>query len=202
MPVRTRLPKRNLSSLEKGLKNLDKDLMSALRREMRNAIRPTANELKGRIPSASDVPLSGMATRPGRDPSGHLRNVRQSPEQRAPFVYRAPSQRINVGYGPTRSRRPNKPVSIVSISFRDKRPFAAFSVMETAGIRSPGNPVDRSLRSAGYPLRGASKGKGRFVRPFFYEKKGDLVRMADRIIDKIARTQLTRSLARAVRNIT
>jgi hypothetical protein len=149
---------------------------------MRAEMKPFAEKLKVNIPSTS--PLSGMSRR--------ARYARQSFDARAPFVYKKPTARISVGTGRITKKSKASGVAVVSIVFSDKRPFAAFSVLETAGAQTPGNRVARALDRAGFPLRG--RGKGRFVLPDFYEMRPQIERRAMDVIDRYAK-KASRGLA-------
>jgi hypothetical protein len=183
MPAGIRFKQANYAKLQRELKDLDKDLFNEFRRAMRKEMKPYAQELKSGIPNQS--PLSGMAR--------NARYARQSFDDRKPFVYKKPRARISVGSGRVSRSSRASGVSIVSIVFSDKRPFSAFSVMETAGARRPGNRVARSLDAAGFPLRG--RGKGRFVLPDFYAMAPAIQQDARNVIEKYAR-MVSKRLAR------
>jgi len=127
MPARIRIKQADYAKLQRELKDLDKDLFNEFRRVMRAEMKPYADQLKSKVPSTS--PLSGMGRK--------ARYARQSFDDRKPFVYKKPTVRISVGTGRIPKDSKAKGVSIVSLVFSDKRPFSAFSVMETAGAATP-----------------------------------------------------------------
>lgn len=170
MPASFRIPQVRVKQLQRELKELDKTLFNDMRREMRASLKPFADRLHSRIPTAP--PISGFARRP--------RGVQQSIEQRAPFVWKRPRPRISVGSG--RIARGRSGTSLVRIVFNDRRPTSGFSVLETAGARGP-NRLSRAMATAGFPLRG----KGRFVLPEFYENEDIVVNVARRVLRKFAR---------------
>jgi hypothetical protein len=174
MPARIRIQSTDLRRLQSELKELDKDLFNEYRRSMRGEMKPFSQKLQGSIPTQS--PLSGMSRR--------ARYARQSFEERSPFVYKKPRARVSVGTGRISKKSMASGVSVVSIVFSDKRPFAAFSIMETAGARTPGNRVARALDRAGHPLRG--RGKGRFVIPDFYDMRPQMEKTAINVIRRYA----------------
>ena len=183
MPARIRIEQADYAKLQRELKDLDKDLFNEFRRVMRAEMKPYSQQLKSYVPSSS--PLSGMAR--------NARYARQSFDARKPFVYKKPTVRISVGTGRVSRNSKASGVSIVSLVFSDKRPFSAYSVMETAGARTPGNRVARALDRAGFPLKG--RGKGRFVIPEFYKRQPQIERDAKKVINEYAE-KVSKRLAR------
>ncbi len=178
MPASFRIPQRRIKELQRELKELDKNLYNDMRRDMRAKIKPFADQLHARIPTAP--PISGFA----RNPSG----VRQDVDQRAPFVWKRPRPRISVGSG--RIGKGRSGTSIVAIVFNDRRPTSGFSVLETAGTNGS-NRLSRAMATAGYPLRG----KGRFVIPEFYKNEERIVRIARDVLQDFGK-RVSKRLAR------
>ena len=167
------------------LRKADKTLYNEMRREFRKEIRPIANELKGNIHRGGS-PLSGMSR------SQRIAKTRMSVEERSPFVWKLPGTKIDVG---TRRSGRRGTQSIVRIVFTDKRPFAAFSVLEPAregrGLR--GRNMVAGINSKYGPV-----GKGRWVIQQFYDRKGEMVRIAGRIVGKYV-SGVNRRLGKRVR---
>lgn len=183
MPASFRIPQTRVKALQRELKELDKTLYNEMRREMRAGIKPIADQLHAQIPSSP--PISGFARRP--------RGVRQSIEQRAPFVWKRPRPRIAVGTGRIGTGRSG--TSLVKIVFNDRRPAAGFSVLERVGTQGS-NRLSRAMNTAGYPLRRSGRGKGgRFVIPEFYRNEDRMVRIARDILQKFGR-KVSKDLAR------
>jgi hypothetical protein len=180
------LRKTDVSLLIRELKQADKSLFNQMRKDFRTEIRPYANDLKSNIPGAS--PLSGF--------SRGVRKARTtaSPDERSPFVWKKPGASIDVGSrskGRRRGRVRSEPV--IRIRFTDKRPFSAFSIMETARI--PGNwrgaNMLRGLEKNGY----GPVGKGRWVIKQFYDQQPEIIGVARRVLNKWANI-VSRRLAR------
>lgn len=150
--------------LLKGLRSLDKDIFNEMRREFRSAVRPTARELAANIPYKS--PVSGI--------SPNAKYARQSLDDRAPYVWKKPSMSIEVGSisrGYRKGRQKTQPV--LRIRFTDKRPNAAFSVLERASKGRLAESVNQ-LNPFG--------DRGRWVIPQFYKKQGELFGVARQIL--------------------
>lgn len=147
------------------LRRLEPDLYNEMRRDFRRDLQPDANQLASNIPSQS--PLSGMSRRGNR--------ARQSFDERGPYVWKKPRAKIDIDF---RSRR-RKSRPIVRIYFNDKRPFSAFSVLETArsakGFRGA-NMI------AGVDGKFPAKGKGRWVIQQFYDRRPRIVQIATSIL--------------------
>lgn len=156
------------------LRKLDRDLFNQLRREFRADVKPIAKELQGNIPRGGS-PLSGMSS------SARISRSRKAPAQREPYVWKLPTVKVDLG---TRRRRRARNVPLARIYFNDKRPFSAFSVLETArdsfGFR--GDNMLRGINSKFPP-----KGKGRWVIPQFYDQRPELRQMLVRILAKYMR---------------
>lgn len=172
------LRKSDIARVIRTLNAVDKELMKSMRKEFRTEIRPFANELKSNIPGPS--PLSGFSqgTRKARTTTPAKR--------RSPYVWKKPSASIDIGSrsrGRRRGRYKTEP--IVRIVFTDKRPFSAFSVMETARQAKSwrGENMIRGLEKKGY----GPVGKGRWVIEQFYSNQGKTVRIAIGILNKYAR---------------
>lgn len=183
MPASFRIPQSRVRELERELKDLDKNLYNDMRRDMRSKIKPFADQLHAKIPTSP--PISGFARSP--------RGVRQSLDQRAPFVWKRPRPRIAVGSG--RIGKGRSGTSIVKIVFNDRRPTSGFSVLETAGTQT-NNRLARAMNTAGYPLRRAGGGKGgRFVIPEFYKNEEKVVRIARDVLKDFG-SRVSKRLAR------
>lgn len=156
------------------LSKLDKDLFNKLRREFRQEIKPIAKELQGNIPRGGS-PLSGMSR------SSRIARTLQTPDARSPYVWKLPTVRVDLG---TQRRRGAGSVSIGRIQFLDKRPFSAFSILETARQA-------QSFRGAnmigGIEAKFPSKGKGRWVIQQFYERRPEIRRILVRMLGKYMR---------------
>lgn len=153
------------------LKRTDKDLFNQMRREFRSEIRPYARELAANIPGKS--PLSGFSRYPRQSRS------LQTAQDRSPYVWKKPSASIDIGTG---RRRRRSEQSLVRITFNDRRPYSALSIMETARDAQNwrGKNMLRGLETAGV---GTYK-KGRWVVGQFYDKRGEMVSIARRILQK------------------
>lgn len=151
------------------LRKLDRDLYNELRRELRADLKPLAQRLQKNIPRGGS-PLSGMSSSP------RISRSRQSAQQREPYVWRIPPARVEVG---TRRRGRRGVRNVVRIRFNDKRPYAAFSVLETArqarGYR--GQNMIRGI-NAKYP----AVGKGRWVIQQFYDRKQEVIMIIKPIV--------------------
>lgn len=164
------------------LRKTDKDLFNQMRREFRREIKPIARDLKDNIPRGGS-PLSGMSRSP------RISRTSKSVDLRGPFVWKLPGTRIDVG---TRRRGRRGTQSIVRIRFTDKRPFSAFSVLETA--RQSNNWRGQNM-IAGIEQKYKKDGKGRWVIQPFYERKPEMMRIAGRIVGKYMKT-VNRRLAK------
>lgn len=150
--------------LIKGLKSLDKEIFNEMRREFRAAVRPTARALQSNIPYSS--PVSGISPK--------ARYARQNVDQRAPYVWKRPGMSIDVGSmsrGYRRGRQKTEPV--LRIRFTDRRPNAAFSVLERAKTGRLANSVEGRYKFGD---------RGRWVIPQFYARQGELFEAARKIL--------------------
>lgn len=177
MTVSYTLRKTEVSRLYRVLRSVDKDLITQMRRDFRSEIRPYANELKANIPGPS--PLSGMSR------GVRLARTRTPAEQRSPYVWKKPSASIDVGTrsrGMRRGRFKYEPV--LRIRFTDKRPYSAFSILETArqATNWRGENMLRGLEKKGY----GPVGKGRKVIDQFYQKQPEIIGIALKILDDYA----------------
>lgn len=178
MTVSYTLRKTEVSRLFRILNNVDKELVKQMRADFRKEIRPYANDLKANIPGPS--PLSGMSR------GVRLARTRTSADERSPYVWKKPSASIDIGSrsrGRRRTGRKTEP--ILRIRFNDKRPYSAFSILETA--RQPSNWRGENM------LRGLEKkgfqavGKGRWVIDQFYQKQPEIIRVAVGILGDYSR---------------
>lgn len=156
------------------LRKLDKDLFNQLRREFRAEVKPIAKQLQGNIPRGGS-PLSGMSR------SQRISRSRQTPDARSPYVWKLPTVKVDLG---TQRRRRAGSVSLSRIQFNDKRPFSAFSILETAR-QAQGFRGKNML--AGIEAKYPSKGKGRWVIAQFYERRPEMRRILVRLLSKYMR---------------
>ena len=166
------------------LRRADKDLFNTMRREFRREIKPIAKGLHSNIPRGGS-PLSGMSR------SNRISKSRKTPEQRAPFVWKLPGTKIDVG---TRRSGRRSTQSIVRIVFTDKRPYSAFSVLETA--RNARGQRGQNMIT-GIEQIYQSKGKGRWVIQQFYDRKPDILRVAGKVVGKYTQ-RVNRRLANRI----
>lgn len=176
MPASFTLRRTDVSRVIGELKRVDKELFNEMRRDFRREIRPYANQYKANIPGAS--PLSGMSR------GVRIARTRRPVEERSPFVWKKPGSSIDVGSrsrGIRNARYKTEPV--VRIRFRDKRPFSAFSILETArqGRSVRGQNMIRGIQSK-FP----AVGKGRWVIEQFYQDQPELIVIARRILREYA----------------
>lgn len=164
------------------LRKTDKDLFNQMRREFRTAIRPIAKELQGNIPRGGS-PLSGMSRSPRKS------RTLKGADDRSPYVWKLPSTQIDVG-----SRRSGRrgSQSVVRIRFNDKRPFSAFSILETA--RQAKSWRGQNM-IAGIKSKYSNAGKGRWVIQQFYDRRQEMLRIGTRVVAKYSRS-LSRKIAR------
>jgi len=155
-----------------------------MRREFRREIKPYARELQQNIPRGGS-PLSGMSRSP------RIARTNKSPDLRGPFVWKLPGTKIDVG---TRRRGRRGTQSIVRIRFTDKRPYSAFSVLETA---RQSNTQRGQNMIAGIEQKYKKDGKGRWVIQPFYERRREFIRLAGRIVGKYTR-KINRRLAKRI----
>lgn len=181
MTVSFTLRRTDVGQLVRELKQIEPGLFNEMRRDFRREIRPTANKLKANIPARS--PLSGMSS------GVRIARTRTPADQRSPFVYKKPGASIDVG-GRSRGRYKTEP--IVRIRFTDRRPFAAFSIMETArqGFGTRGRNMIQGLNSKFPPV-----GKGRWVIKQFYDEQPQLINTVRRILKQYG-SKVSNRLAR------
>jgi hypothetical protein len=165
MPASLSLRSPDVRSLVTELKRIEPDLYNEMRREFRRELRPDANSLAANIPASS--PLSGMTRRGNK--------ALQTVEQRGPYVWKKPKAKIEIDF---RSRK-RKSRPIVRIIFNDKRPYSAFSVLETA--RRAKNQRGANM-IAGIESSNPAKGKGRWVIQQFYDRRERIVDIARQIL--------------------
>lgn len=164
------------------LRKTDKDLFNQMRKDFRTAIKPIAKDLQGNIPRGGS-PLSGMSRSPRKA------RTMKSADQRSPYVWKLPSTKIDIG---TRRSGRRGTQSIVRIRFLDKRPFSAFSILETA--RQSATPRGQNM-IAGITSKFPNNGKGRWVIQQFYDRRQEMLRIAGRVVGKYSR-QVSRKIAR------
>lgn len=178
------------------LKQIDSGVYKEFTDEFRTEAKKIAAELKTNIPKRS--PLSGMKpailARRGATSNADYLDI---------YQWRMPSVKIVIGSRSRGGRRRSRPV--VAIRFRDSRKTAGFSILELAGAENPngvtyrGRNMIQGLKKKKYPLRGGGDiPKGRFVIPDFYERKPEIMAMAERILLKYSE-KVSRRLADKVR---
>jgi hypothetical protein len=181
MPASFSLRSPDVRRLVTELKRIEPDLYNEMRREFRRELRPDADSLTANIPSAS--PLSGMTRRGNR--------ALQTIDQRSPYVWKKPKAKIEIDF---RSRK-RKSRPIVRIIFNDKRPYSAFSILETAR-------TSRNQRGAnmiqGIEGHTPARGKGRWVIQQFYDRRERLVDIARQILQAYG-VKVSARMARRVR---
>lgn len=150
------------------MRELDKEIFNQMRRDFRGAIRPFSRSLAQNIPSKA--PVSGLSPNNPRS--------RQSLDQRAPYVWKKPSAQIDVGSRVKARRRGLPTEAVVRIRFADKRPNAAFSVLE----RGQNGRLPAQVAKS-YPFGD----RGRWVIPQFYRRQDEMVTIAKGILLDYAR---------------
>jgi len=154
------------------LKTIDPESHKAFQESFKTQAKQIGRELKENIPRANKVP-SGFQPRNAAEGSF--------------YVYKKPSMSIVMGARHRGSRRRSRPV--IKIVFSDRRPTAGFSILELAGtenrngITYRGRNLIRGLRTKGMPL----KDGGRFVIPEFYDRRPEILRMAELILLRYAK---------------
>jgi len=166
------------------LRKADKDLYNQMRREFRREIKPIAKELQSNIYRGGS-PLSGMSR------SARISKSTKPVDQRGPFVWKLPGTKIDIG-----SRRAGRrgTRNIARITFMDKRPYSAFSVLETA--RQARNYRGANM-IAGIESKAPANGKGRWVIQQFYDRRQEMVRIAGKVIGKYT-ARVNRRLAKRI----
>lgn len=163
MPAQFTIKAADLKVLLAELKQVDPKLRSTLQKEMREKLKPFANDLKNTAPPES--PLSGFA-------KGVASSTR--------YTYGTPLASINTPLG----KRAKKPgfFPVVSMSFRGRAKTAGFNIMELAerGRTPQGAAMVRAL-NAKFPVRG---GLGRFIIPEAKKDSGEVTRLAREVIEK------------------
>jgi hypothetical protein len=162
----------NLSVVLKELRALEPDLRKQLVSEMKSEIRPIADDLLSKIPSAP--PLSGFGSR-----------------AKSPYIWKKPGVSVATPFA-KRAKEPGT-FPVVSIQFNDRRPNAGLSILELAGTRNIGRAkggltpqgaaMIRNLNGR-YPVKGRL---GRFVIPEFIPKRAEATRIAVTILNKFAK---------------
>lgn len=162
----------NLAIVLKELRALEPNLRKELVSEMKSEIRPIADDLLSKIPSAP--PLSGFGSR-----------------AKSPYIWKKPGVSVVTPFA-KRAKEPGT-FPVVSIQFNDRRPNAGLSILELAGTRNIGRlkggitpqgaAMVRNLNNR-YPVKGKL---GRFVIPEFIPKRAEATRIAIRILDKFAK---------------
>ena len=166
------------------LRKADKDLYNQMRREFRRELKPIAKELQSNIYRGGS-PLSGMSR------SARISKSVKPVDQRAPYVWKLPGTKIDIG-----SRRAGRQGSrnIARITFMDKRPYSAFSVLETA--RQARNYRGANM-IAGIESKAPANGRGRWVIQQFYDRRQEMVRIAGKVIGKYT-ARVNRRLAKRI----
>ena len=163
MPANMTLKAQDFSALLRELKDVDKQLVNEFRKAFRTDLKPVNEGVRSMIPT--EAPLSGFAKGVGR----------------SPFVYGRPTASVKVN---TRHKPGRAFSNIVSTHFRDRKPNAGFSILETAGSKSQGRtPQGRALienLNRRFPIR---SGLGRFAIPEWKKKGPDVERIARNILE-------------------
>ena len=171
MPATFTVKAADLSVLLRELKQLDPKLRSTLQKEMREKLKPFANDLKATAPPSS--PLSGFAKGTAKTPR---------------YTYTTPLASVKTPLG----KRASKPgfYPVVSMGFRGRAKTAGFNIFELAGTANIGRkkkgltPQGRAMirnLNAKFPMR---EGLGRFIIPEAKKNADEPVRVARRIIEK------------------
>lgn len=158
------------------MRELDKEIFNQMRRDFRSGIRTVSRELSGGIPSKP--PVSGLSPNNPRS--------KQSLDQRAPYVWKKPTATIDVG-SRVKKRRAGLPTEpVVRLRYVDKRPNAAFSVLERG----------RNGRLAAQVNKRYEFGdRGRFVIPQFYRRQAEMIAIAKDVLQDYSR-RFSRVIAR------
>lgn len=163
MPAQFTIKAADLKVLLAELKQVDPKLRSTLQKEMRDKLKPFANNLKNTAPPES--PLSGF-----------VKGVALSTR----YTYGTPLASIKTPLG----KRAKKPgfFPVVSMSFRGRAKTAGFNIMELAerGRTPQGAAMVRAL-NAKFPVQG---GLGRFIIPAAKKDSGEVTRVAREVIEK------------------
>lgn len=163
MPAQFTIKAADLKVLLSELKQVDPKLRSTLQKEMRDKLKPFANDLRKTAPPES--PLSGFA-------KGVASSTR--------YTYGTPLASIRTPLG----KRAKKPgfFPVVSMSFRGRAKTAGFNIMELAAQgRTPQGAVMVRALNAKFPIR---EGLGRFIIPEAKRDSGEVMRVAREVIEK------------------
>lgn len=166
---------KNLDFAIRTLKTIDPESHKAFQESFKTQAKQIGRELKENIPRANKVP-SGFQPRNAAEGSF--------------YVYKKPTMKIVMGSrNKGRRRTGGRSLPVVKIVFSDRRPTAGFSILELAGtenrngITYRGRNLIRGLRTKGMPL----KDGGRFVIPEFYDRRPEILRMAELILLRYAK---------------
>jgi hypothetical protein len=163
MPAQFSIKAADLKVLLAELKQVDPKLRSTLQKEMRDKLKPFANDLKNTAPPSS--PLSGFA-----------KGVASSKR----YTYQTPLASVKTPLG----KRAKKPgfYPVVSMSFRGRAKTAGFNIFELAeqGQSPQGSAMVRALNRK-FPVQG---GLGRFIIPEARKNADEPVKVARKIIEK------------------
>ena len=177
---------RGIKEAIRDMKQIDKDAIAALRKEMKTAIMPIARKIASKVPT--EAPLSGF---------NHSGRTRWS------------GAKATVSFAPARIRRDKKQVPIVSIVMSGKAGGAGFDIAEIAGsddLKQGRNPSAQFTRRGGSrKIRTRQNGQGRamvraleFRAPwsyaagrfgfgYFLQEKRDLQNIAENILGRAAK---------------
>lgn len=176
MPAQLVLGASNVQAFVKELRDLDKTLYNDLRRELRTELSPVSKALQARIPSRT---LGGFTSARA---SGAMANT---------YTYFKPTPGINTDMG-TPAKAAKGLVPLVSLSFRDKKGTAGFSILELAGstnvgrfkkgLTPQGEAMIRNINKK-FPQHSSS---GRFVLPFVRPQVPKMRAAVEKILVKFA----------------
>jgi hypothetical protein len=171
MPATFTVKAADLSVLLRELKQLDPKLRSTLQKEMRDRLKPFANDLAKTSPPQS--PLSGFTKGAGREKM---------------YTYAPALATVKTPLG----KRAKKPgfYPVVSMSFRGRAKTAGYNIFELAGtsnigrkkqgLTPQGAAMIRNL-NAKFPMR---DGLGRFIVPEAKKNSAEVTRIARAVIEK------------------
>jgi hypothetical protein len=163
MPAEFTIKAADLKVLLAELKQVEPKLRSTLQKEMREKLKPFANDLKAAAPPES--PLSGF----GKGVASSTR-----------YTYSTPLASIKTPLGKNAKKAGFYPV--VSMSFRGRAKTAGFNIFELAerGRTPQGSAMVRAL-NAKFPVR---SGLGRFIIPEAKKDSGEVTKVARQVIEK------------------
>ena len=176
MPAQLVLGASDVQAFVRELRNIDKALYNDLRRELRTELTPVSKALQSRIPSRT---LSGF------------RSNMASGKNAQRYTYFKPTAGINTDMG-TPAKAAKGLVPLVSLTFKDKKDTAGFTILELAGsanvgrfkkgLTPQGAAMIRNINNK-FPQRSSS---GRFVLPFARPQAPAMRKAIEKILVKFA----------------